>query len=127
MLKVSDTLNYVKQVTNGLHSPGYIYKVYMSDFFYYDTPTGQVQHGPPPKRKKAAPAAATQSLPPPEEQLEDQPAEVFKVTHEPIEQSKYNYDCYNVDISLTVYDTFTHAAQAPPKHMLLWTEVPWAH
>ena len=39
----------------------------MSDFFHYDTPTGQVQHGPQAKRKKAAPAAATQSVPPPEE------------------------------------------------------------
>ena len=87
----------------------------MSDFFHYDIPTGQVQHGPSAKRKKAAPAAATQSVPPPEEQPEDQPAEVFKATHKPIEQSKYNYDCYNVDISLAVYDTFTHAAQAPPK------------
>ena len=65
MVKVSDTLNYVKQVTNDLHSSGYNHKVYMSDFFHYDTPTGQVQHGPPAKRKKAAAAAATQSVPPP--------------------------------------------------------------
>ena len=62
----------------------------MSDFFHYDTPTGQVQHGHPAKRKKAVPAAATQSVLPPEEQSEDQPAEVFKATHKPIEQSKYN-------------------------------------
>ena len=113
MGKMSHTLNHVKQVTNGLHSSGYNYKVYMSNFFHYDTPTGQAQHGPPAERKKAAPAAATQSVPSPEEQPENQPAEVFKATHKPIEQSKYNHDCYNVDISLAVYDTFTHAAQAP--------------
>ena len=66
MVKVSDTLNYVKQVTNGLHRLGYNYKLHISDFFY-DTSTGQVQHGPHAKRKKAAPAAATQSIPSPEE------------------------------------------------------------
>ena len=47
MVSVSDTLNYVKQVTAGLHCSGYNYKVYMSDFFNYDTPTGPVQHGLP--------------------------------------------------------------------------------
>ena len=40
---------------------------------------------------------------------------MFKATHLPIQQSKYNYDCYNVNIDLPVYNTFTHAAQAPPK------------
>ena len=88
----------------------------MSDFFNYDTPTGPVQHGPPTKRKKSTPSS-TQSVPPSEEQATpaEATASVFKATHPPIQQSKYNYDCYNVNIDLPVYNTFTHAAQSPPK------------
>ena len=68
MVNVSDTLNYIKQVTAGLPSSGYNYKVYMNNFFNYDTPTGPVQHGPlPTKRKKSTPTS-TQSVPPSEEQ-----------------------------------------------------------
>ena len=40
---------------------------------------------------------------------------MFKATHPPIQQSMYSCDCYNVNIDLPVYNTFTHAAQAPPK------------
>ena len=116
MVNVSDTLNYVKQVTAGLHCSGYNYQVYMSDFFNYDTPTGPVQHEPLTQRKRSTPSS-TQSVPPSEEQATpaEATANVFKATHPPIQQSEYNYDCYNVNIDRPVYNTFTHAAQAPPK------------
>ena len=68
----------------------------------------------PPKRKKSTPSS-TQSVLPSEEQAtpEEAIASVFKATHPPIQQSKYHYDCYNVNIDLPVYNTFTQ--QAPPK------------
>ena len=111
MVNVSDTLNYVKQITAGLHSSGYNYQVYMSDFFNYDRPTGPVQNGPPPKRKKSTPSS-TQSVPPSEEQATpvEATASVFLAKHPPIKQNKYNDDCYNVDIELPVHNTFTQAA-----------------
>ena len=117
MVNVSDTLNYVKQVVAGLHCSGYNYQVYMSDFFNYDTQTGPVQHGSPPQKEKSTPSS-TQSVPPSEEQATpvEVTTSVFKATHPPVQQSKCNYDCYSVNIDLPVYDTFTHAAQAPPKN-----------
>ena len=53
----------------------------------------------PHKRKKST-LSSTQSVPPSEEQTnpEGATASVFKATHPPIQQSKYNYDCYNVNI-----------------------------
>ena len=88
----------------------------MDEFFNYHTSTGLVEHGPPTKRKRSS--TSTQSVPPEEEQQtpEEQTATVFQATHQPIKQDKYNYDCYNVDINLPVYNTFTKAAQAPPKN-----------
>ena len=88
----------------------------MDDFFSYDTSTGLVEHGPPTKRKRTA--TATQSVPAKEapQTPEEQTATVFQATHKPIKQDKYNYDCYNVDINLPIYKTFTKVAQAPPKN-----------
>ena len=116
MVKVADTLNYINQSTKSLHSSGYNYTVFMDDFFSYDTSTGLVEHGPPTNRKRTA--TATQSVPAEEapQTPEEQTATVFQATHQPIKQDKYNYDCYNVDINLLVYNTFTKAAQAPPKN-----------
>ena len=116
MVTVADTLNYINQSTTSLHSSGYNYNVFMDDFFNYHTSTGLVEHGPPTKRKRSS--TSTQSVPPEEEQQtpEEQTATVFQATHQPIKQDKYNYDCYNVDINLPVYNTFTKAAQAPPKN-----------
>ena len=115
MVKVADHLNYINQSTKSLHSSGYNYTVFMDDFFNYDTSTGLVEHGPPTKRKRTA--TATQSVPA-EKALQtpqEQTATVFQATHQPIKQDKYNYDCYNVDINLPVYNIFTKATQAPPK------------
>ena len=71
---------------------------------------------PPPKRKRST-QSSTQPVSPSEKQAtpEGTTASVFKSTHPPIQQSMYNYDCYNVNIALPVYNSFTHAAQAPPK------------
>ena len=116
MVTVADTLNYINQSTTSLHSSGYNYNVFMDEFFNYHTSTGLVQHGPPTKRKRSS--TSTLSVPPEEEQQtpEEETATVFQATHQPIKQEKYNYDCYNVDINLPVYYTFTKAAQAPPKN-----------
>ena len=128
MVTVADTLNYINQSTTSLHSSGYNYNVFMDEFFNYHTSTGLVQHGPPTKRKRSS--TSTLSVPPEEEQQtpEEETATVFQATHQPIKQDKYNYDCYNVDINLPVYNTFTKAAQAPPKkHMSLWDEFPTSY
>ena len=115
MVKVADTLNYINQSTKSLHSSGYNYTVFMDDFFNYDTSTGLVEHGPPTKRKRTT--TATQSVPVEKapQTPQEQTATAFQATHQPIKQDKYNYDCYNVDINLPVYNTFTKAAQTPPK------------
>ena len=116
MVNVSDTLNYIKQVTAGLHSSGYNYKVYMNDFFSYDTPTGSVQHGPPLKGKSQLSLQLSLFLHQKNRQLLKEQLLVCSKLHiHQFNNQCTNYDCYNVNIDLPVYNTFAHAAQAPPK------------
>ena len=95
----------------------------MDKFFHYFTGTGTVTEGPKSKRRKTTsgipaptqtPSEETEQTEHPQNPPASQPADLYRPSFAPIQQDLYAYDCYNVDITDPMYNTFSKVPQCPP-------------